>query len=128
MMKRILIADDEPHMRRFLELSLKKGCFEFLFATNGQEAIDQASQNQPDMIVMDVTMPVMDGLAALSELKRLDETREIPVIMITARGHILTRQEAELSGAALFLTKPFSPTQLLRKVRELLAGQQAAIR
>lgn len=117
---RILIVDDEPHMLRLTELSLRKGNFQLLIGRNGREAVDAAVRHRPDLIVMDVLMPELDGLAALRELKQNPVTTTIPVIMLTARGHVLTRHEAEDSGAALFLTKPFSPTQLLHEVQRLL--------
>ena len=81
-------------------------------------------QNLPNLIVMDVMMAEMDGLTALKQLKSTDQTKGIPVIMITASAHHVTRQEAETSGAALFLTKPFSPTQLLMAVRNLVPGAE----
>ena len=123
---RILIVDDEPHMLRLTELSLKKGGFDLLIGRNGHQAIDLAQRNHPDLIVMDVLMPEMDGLTALRALKQQPATAEIPVIMLTARGHVMTRQEAESSGAALFLTKPFSPTHLLREAERLIAARSRA--
>lgn len=116
----ILIADDEPHMRRVIELSLKKGGYEIVLATNGREVLQRVENALPSLIVMDVQMPEMDGLTALRHLRQTTAART-PVIMLTARGHVLTRQDAEASGASLFLTKPFSPTQLLQAVEQLLA-------
>lgn len=72
-------------------------------------------------IVMDILMPELDGLQALRELRRSPETASIPVVMLTARGQVLTRSDAEASGASLFLTKPFSPTHLLSEVERLIA-------
>ncbi len=117
---RVLIVDDEPHMLRVLELSLRKGGFELLIGRNGREAVEIARREQPALIVMDVLMPELDGLAALRQLKQSPETHHLPVVMLTARGHVLTRQEAGESGAALFMTKPFSPTQLLQEARRLM--------
>jgi two-component system, chemotaxis family, chemotaxis protein CheY len=124
MIPKLLIVDDEAHMLRVTELSLKKGGYSLLIGRNGREAVELARRELPALIVMDVQMPILDGLGALRELKADAATRDIPVIMLTARGHALTRQEAEGSGAALFLTKPFSPTQLLNDVRRLMAGAQ----
>ncbi len=117
---KILIVDDEPYMLRVEELSLKKGGFELLKARNGRQALELARTAHPDLIVMDVLMPDLDGLSALDQLKLNPATATIPVIMISARGHLMTRQEAEDRGAALFLTKPFSPTRLLQEVQRLL--------
>lgn len=120
MPRKVLIVDDEPHMLRVTELSLRKGGYELVIGRNGREAIALATREKPDLIVMDVNMPELDGLAALQQLKAAPDTAAIPVIMLTVRGHALTRQQAEESGSAVFLTKPFSPTQLLLEARRIL--------
>lgn len=119
-MAKILIADDETYSLRLLQMTLKKTGCDIIPCKNGQEAVDQAQEEVPDLIVMDVMMPVMDGLAALAELKNNATTRDIPVIMLTAKGQTLTRTEAEESGAEHFVTKPFSPTELLAEVKKHL--------
>ncbi|MBN9692070.1 MAG: response regulator [Verrucomicrobia bacterium] len=120
MPKKILIADDEPHMLRVTELSLKKGGYDLVMARNGREAIEIARRDLPNLIVMDVLMPEVDGLTALKVLKEDPLTSGIPVIMFSARGQLVTRKDGQASGAALFITKPFSPTQLLNEARRLL--------
>jgi CheY-like chemotaxis protein len=120
MPKKILIVDDEAFLLRVTELSLKKGGYHLIFGRNGVEAVQMTASELPALIVMDVQMPEMDGLAALKHLKQNPATARIPVIMLTARGHVLTRQDAEESGAALFLTKPCSPMQLLKEVQRIL--------
>ncbi|OHE80996.1 MAG: hypothetical protein A2107_15225 [Verrucomicrobia bacterium GWF2_62_7] len=122
MPQKILIVDDEAFILRVAELSLKKGGYQLIFARNGVEAVQLATSELPALIVMDVQMPEMDGLTALRHLKQNPATAGIPVIMLTARGHVLTRQDAEGSGAALFLTKPCSPMQLLKEVQQILGG------
>jgi CheY-like chemotaxis protein len=119
-MAKILIADDETYSLRLLQMTLKKTGCEIISCKNGQEAVDQAQTDLPDLIVMDVMMPVMDGLTALAELKKNATTSKIPVIMLTAKGQSLTRTEAEESGAEHFVTKPFSPTELLAEVKQRL--------
>jgi CheY-like chemotaxis protein len=120
MTPKILIVDDEPHMLRVTELSIKKGGFDIVIGRNGREAVELATREKPALIVMDVSMPEMDGLTALQFLKCNPDTAAIPVIMLTVRGQAVTRHQAELSGAAVYLTKPFSPSQLLAEVRRLL--------
>ena len=120
MPRRILIVDDEPHMIRLAELSLRNGGFTITTARNGAEAIAAVQREKPDLIIMDVLMPEMDGLQALQILKENAETSNIPVIMLTARGHQITRQEASNTGADAFFTKPFSPTQLLAEANRIL--------
>jgi len=117
---KVLIVDDEPHMLRVTELSLKKGGYTLILGRNGREAIELARRELPALIIMDVLMPEVDGLTALRQLKQEHSLNQIPVIMLTARGHVMTRQEAADSGATLFLTKPFSPTQLLNEARRLI--------
>ena len=122
MTQKILIVDDEPHMRRITELSLRKGGFEITIGRNGREAVELAGQEQPALIVLDLQMPEMDGLTALKHLKSGQATAHIPVIMLTVRGQAISREQAESSGAALYLTKPFSPSHLLAEVQRLLAS------
>ncbi len=118
---KVLIVDDEPHMLRLTELSLKKNGYQILTARSGREAIDLAAKELPALIVMDVTMPEMDGITALRHLKASPVTSAIPVIMLTTRGQSLTRTEAQGSGAALYLTKPFSPSALAAEARKLIS-------
>lgn len=118
---KVLIVDDEPHMLRLTELSLKKNGYQILTARSGREAIELATQELPALIVMDVTMPEMDGITALKHLKASPVTTAIPVIMLTTRGQSITRTEAEGSGAALYLTKPFSPSSLASEARKLIS-------
>ena len=120
MSKPILVVDDEEFMQVFMRHHLGRAGFAVVSAKNGREALELAAARQPGLIVMDVMMSEMDGLAALRELKQSEATREIPVIMITTSAQMLTRQESEASGAALFLTKPFSPTQLVAEIRKLM--------
>ena len=122
----ILIVDDEPHMLRITELSLKKAGFNLLIARSGNEALQLARQHLPALIVMDVVMPDLDGISALKELKAAPATAKIPVIMLTSRGQNVTRVDAEGSGAALYLTKPFSPSALAAEARRIIEAAAAA--
>ena len=128
MLKKILIVDDEPHMLRITELSLKKLGFDLLTARNGREALELAVRELPALIVMDVTMPEMDGLTALQQLKSTPATAGIPVIMLTSRGQLIAREAAEASGATLYLNKPFSPSALAAEARRIIleAGRGTA--
>jgi two-component system phosphate regulon response regulator PhoB len=120
-----LVVDDEPYMHRLLQHHLGRLGFQMLNARNGREGLEMAQRETPDLIVMDVMMPELDGLSALKELKKTALTQAIPVIMITASAFHVTREEADACGAALFLTKPFSPTQLVQAVREFVPGVAA---
>jgi CheY-like chemotaxis protein len=117
----ILIADDEIYMLRLLEMTFKKGGYGVTSCRDGQEALSLAASTQPKLIVLDIMMPGLDGLGALRQLKGNPVTRDIPVVVLSAKGHALTKVEAELAGAVLFLAKPFSPNQLLSETQRILA-------
>jgi two-component system chemotaxis response regulator CheY len=119
MPQKVLIVDDEPYMHALLRHHLVRAGFEVLNAENGREGVEVAALEIPAAIIMDVMMDQMDGLAALKQLKALDDTKKIPVVMITANAHHVTRELAESAGASLFLTKPFSPTKLMLEIRKL---------
>ena len=121
-MYRVLIADDEPHMLKFIEFTLRKGNFEILKANDGVQALEVAEAQKPNVIVLDVLMPGMDGVTALKNLKKKPVLKLIPVILLTARGHTLDPEEAKKAGASYYLTKPFSPTELLKQVQQLAAS------
>ena len=117
---KILIADDEIFMIRLLELTFKKGGSEIVSCRDGREALATAATARPQLIVLDVMMPGLDGLGALRQLKENLATKDIPVVVLSAKGHALTKVEAELAGAAMFFTKPFSPNQLLGEIKKIL--------
>jgi CheY-like chemotaxis protein len=120
MAKKILVVDDEHYMRRLMQHHLLRAGYDMITALNGREAVQKATLEIPDLVIMDVMMAEMDGLSALKQLKQSAITRDIPVIMITASAQMGTRHESETSGAAGFFTKPFSPTQLLLEIKRLL--------
>lgn len=121
MQPKILVVDDEPYMHALLQNHLQRAGFGMIKAGNGRDAIKLAASERPAAIIMDVMMEEMDGLVALKHLKAEPATQSIPVIMITANAHHITRDTAEASGAALFLTKPFSPTKLLLEIQRLIS-------
>lgn len=128
MVYKVLVVDDEPYMRRFIQILLERDGYQMISARNGQEAIQAAMRESPHLVVMDAMMPKMDGITALRQLKQEPSTRSIPVIVLTANPHKFSREQAESSGATIFLTKPFSPTQLLDEIRRYTQGAQLANR
>jgi DNA-binding response OmpR family regulator len=117
---RILAVDDEPHILKLVAFSLKAGGFDVIEATDGLSAIDIAQAEQPDLVLMDVMMPVLDGFEACRRLKQNPATMDIPVVMLTAKTQ-LTEQKAGLdSGAAGYICKPFTPKDLVAQVQEFL--------
>ncbi len=118
--KKILVADDEVYMLRLLEMTFKKGGYEVVSCRDGKEALALAASALPQLIVLDVMMPGLDGLGALRQLKENPATKEIPVVVLSAKGHALTKVEAEASGAVMFLAKPFSPNELLSSAQKII--------
>lgn len=125
MSNKILVVDDEPFMLRLMEIVLERGGYALLKAANGSEALEIAAREHPSLVVMDAMMPKMDGLTALRILKQDPATQSIPVIILTANPSKFTKDEAVSSGATVFLTKPFSPTQLLAEARRLVTKPSA---
>lgn len=118
--KRVLVAEDEPDIRGLIAFSLRYVGYEVIEAVNGEEAVAMAEDEQPDLILLDVRMPTMNGYEACIVLKTRDSTRDIPVIFLSARG-----QETEIKrglelGAEEYILKPFAPDELYRRVGSIL--------
>jgi CheY-like chemotaxis protein len=121
-MAKILIVDDDPVMHLLYRGTLEKAGYQFAAASTAQGLLPVCEKEKPDLVLMDVMMPAVDGITALKDLKKQDSTKNIVVVVITANvsEHGTFRREAEAAGAAGFLTKPFSPQQLLTEVKKLL--------
>jgi CheY-like chemotaxis protein len=118
--KRILAVDDEPHILKLVAFSLKSGGYEVLEAADGLSAISIARAEQPDLILMDVMMPALDGYEACRRLKADPETAQIPVIMLTAKTQAAEHKTGEAAGAEGYINKPFTPKDLVAQMREFL--------
>ena len=125
MKKTILVVEDDPSLVRLYQMTLKES-YEILVAYNGQEALDQVNAHRPDLIVMDVMMPMMDGLEALSRLKENPETTTIPVILLTAKVQHKDVLEGYQTGADYYITKPFTSRELLNGISLCLGNGKAA--
>jgi DNA-binding response OmpR family regulator len=117
MSTRILVVDDEPRYLRLMEANLITEGFEVIKATNGQEAVDKVAKEQPDLVLLDIMMPVLDGFAAT---ERIREFSSVPIIVVTARGEESARVRGLDLGADDYIVKPFSATELLARVRAVL--------
>lgn len=124
MKRRILVVDDEVAIVRVLRDRLEMEGFEVLTAYNGSEGVEIALKEQPDLIIMDITMPNMDGLTAAKLLREKPETAHIPIVMLTARGQESDEQAGYQAGAVLYFTKPFSTRQLVREIRSILGEDE----
>ena len=117
--KKVLIVDDEPNVRR-LSRKILSNTFDVVEAEDGRQAIEIANNQKPDVILMDMMMPRMDGLSACHAIKKAPNTKSIPVIMVTAIGFELNIKLSQQMGATGYVTKPFSSQDLLDKIGEVL--------
>ena len=116
--KKIVCADDEPFILSALQDTLSDEYLVFS-ASNGRDAIKEVERVIPDLIILDVMMPEMDGLEACKQLKKNKATAGIPVILLTAKGQITDIEKGFKSGADAYVVKPFSPARLIEKVEEI---------
>lgn len=117
---RILVADDEPNLREALRLLFERSEFDVLLAEDGQEAVEVALREQPDVIVLDVMMPRLDGYQACKQLRAHYRTRHIPIIMITAKGEDDDKLTGLEGGANDYVTKPWKGKELVQRIRNHL--------
>ncbi|MDY0087946.1 MAG: response regulator [Coriobacteriia bacterium] len=121
-MSRILVVDDEPHIVKLVSFALERNGHEILQAGDGAEGVRLAAEELPDLILMDVMMPVMTGYDALDRLKAESSTRDIPVVMLSAKSQEYEQEEGLRRGALQYICKPFTPRDLAQTVDTILAG------
>lgn len=117
-LKKILVTEDEKNILDSLKEILGDD-YEVITATNGAEGVKAAEAHNPDLIILDVMMPVMDGMTACKRIKANKETAHIPVIFLTAKGQVYDMEEGIKAGAYTYMIKPFSPARLLSKIEEV---------
>ena len=118
---RVLIIDDEEDTRSIASMSLTiLGGLEVIEAENGQDGVNKAAAEQPDVILLDMMMPIMDGPSTLEALRSNDRTRNIPVIFLTAKAMTSDIERLKRMGARGILTKPFDPTVLATQMKAIL--------
>ncbi|KPL83952.1 chemotaxis protein CheY [Thermanaerothrix daxensis] len=125
-MTHILIAEDERDIRELIAFTLRFAGYEVTMVSNGEEAVQVASQIRPALILMDVRMPRMDGYQACQALKANPDLKDIPVVFLSAKGQESEIQAGLAAGATDYLLKPFAPDELTRRVRELLEKHSSA--
>ncbi len=119
-MKKILIVDDKLEVVELVTAILEGEDYQTISASDGREALEKIGKEKPDLVLLDIIMPKMDGLAVLSEVKKDPKTKEIPIIMLTAKGQKSDQEKGRELGATRYIVKPFSPSHLLRKIEEVL--------
>ena len=120
MRKKILVVDDDAELVELISFNLKQAGHSVGTASNGVDAIKKARSLEPDLIVLDVMMPELDGFAVCEILRRDSSTATVPILMLTALSSELGRLAGLGSGASEFITKPFSPRVLVQRIEELL--------
>jgi len=118
---KILVVDDEVNITQILEFSIGSEGFEVITAQNGEEAIERARRERPDLIILDIMMPKIDGYEACRILKANPLTKNIPVLLLTAKGRDIDRRLGYEVGATDYIVKPFSPNKLIERIHRLLS-------
>lgn len=118
--KKVLVVDDEIHIVHVVAIKLRNNGYEVTSAENGAEAFDLAREQNPDIIVTDFQMPVMTGLELVEKLRQCEQTKDTPVILLTARNFAISQAEQQRLQIAGCLSKPFSPRELLGNIEDIL--------
>ena len=121
---KILLVDDEPDILEFMEYNLKKEGYDVYLAKNGKEAIDIAKKEKPQLIILDIMMPVMDGYEATKRIRQNPKFKKLPIIALTAKAMKDDRQLCIEAGANDYLSKPFKPQELYDKIMNVISGDR----
>ncbi len=124
-MARVMAVDDDPVIRGLLEVNLEMEGHDVVTAVDGRDALDKVRADPPDLILLDVMMPNVNGWEAAAALKSDPTTRAIPVILLSARAMEADRRKGEEIGVEEYVTKPFDPIELMELVSRLVQGQAA---
>ena len=121
---RVVIADDDPDIRRLVQITVSNAGCDVTVAADGEEALELIRNAPPDLVILDVLMPRMDGWEVAKELKSDPSTQSVPIMFLTSRGQEHDVLEGFNSGAADYMVKPFSPRELQVRVRAVLANRR----
>ena len=121
---RVVIADDDPDIRRLVEMTVTNAGCDVTVASDGEEALERVRESPPDLVILDVLMPRMDGWEVARALKSDPQTQSVPLMFLTSRGQEHDVLEGFDSGAVDYMVKPFSPRELQVRVRAVLAKRQ----
>ena len=128
MANKVLVADDEIHIIHVVAIKLRNNGYEVIAANNGLEAYDLACREKPDVVVTDYQMPLMTGIELITKLREDEKTRDMPVILLTARSFAVTQEQQESLAVSACLSKPFSPKELLKTIQDILYQRQLAVK
>ena len=119
---KILVVDDEVNITQILEFSIGSEGYEVITASNGEEAVEKARREQPDLVILDIMMPKIDGYEACRLIKSNPLTKNIPVVLLTAKGRDIDKRLGYEVGATDYIVKPFSPNKLIERIHQLLVS------
>ena len=122
--KKILIADDEEDIKMVLQMYLENCGYEVVTAFDGLDAASKIRETKPDLVLMDIMMPVIDGVEVTRQIKSDDATKDIPVVMLTAAAQSAMVDKAMEAGASDYIAKPFEPEQVQEAITKLIGGGQ----
>ncbi len=120
--RKVLAVDDERHIVRLIQVNLERAGYQVATAFDGPDALKKVESDKPDLIVLDVMMPKMDGFEVLKRLQANPDTRGIPIVMLTAKAQDADVFRGWASGVSAYLTKPFNPLELITFVKRILSG------
>jgi len=126
MPKKILAVDDERHIVRLVQVNLERQGYQVVTAFDGKEALEKIESENPDLVVLDVMMPYMDGFEVLQTIRKNPNTRDLPVIMLTAKAQDADVFRGWQQGVDCYLTKPFNPMELITFVRRIFKSLSEA--
>ncbi len=126
--KKVLIADDEIHIIHVVAIKLRNNGYEVVAAGNGAEAYELACREKPDIVVTDYQMPLMTGIELIEKLRANEQTKDIPVILLTARSFAISQEQQQSLNVADCLSKPFSPKELLKTIQDILYQRELALK
>lgn len=127
MSKKILLCDDEIHILRAAEMTVRRAGYDVQIARDGLEAWELIQQERPDVLVTDVQMPRMDGIELTRKIRSESEYKDLPILMLTAKGYEMEPSEMlEQWGVLDVLAKPFSPRELVRQIKQIVGGAAVA--
>lgn len=119
--KTIIFAEDDRDIARLVQFKLEREGFKVMYFPDGEGVVDAVSQTLPDIVILDIMMPVQDGISILKEIKGNPETAPIPVVVLSAKGHEKDVVKGLDLGASDYIAKPFAPSELIARVKRILS-------
>lgn len=117
---KVLVVDDDPHIRELVKMKLQSAGHDVITAVDGQDGLDTALREQPGLVLLDIAMPKLTGLEVCEKLRAEPSTAQLPIVLITARSSEADVEKGFAAGADDYITKPFSPRELLARLEAIL--------